>query len=100
MDIDDIYVCIHDDDDYCDCRKPKIGMLKKASFKYNIDLNKSYLIGDRWKDIECGQIAKCKESFFIDYSYDEPKPIGKFKIVKSLFECAMFIEKLEVNNGN
>lgn len=42
----------------CDCRKPKIGMLLKAKERFNIDLNKSWFIGDSDLDIECGQNAK------------------------------------------
>jgi D-glycero-D-manno-heptose 1,7-bisphosphate phosphatase len=71
--IDDIFVCIHGNEDNCDCRKPKPGLLKKASEKWNIDLKKSFFIGDRWKDIESGECMGCK-TIFIDYNYDELRP--------------------------
>jgi D-glycero-D-manno-heptose 1,7-bisphosphate phosphatase len=100
MNVDDIYSCFHDDDDNCNCRKPNIGMLIKASKKYQVDLEESYIIGDRWKDVKCGQIANCKEIFFIDYEYEEIKPVGKFKTVTSLFECSNFIKHLENNDAN
>ncbi len=50
----------------CDCRKPKPGMLLKASAEWNIDLSNSYLIGDRDSDIEAGNNAGVKESFLIE----------------------------------
>ena len=71
--IDDIYVCSHGKNDNCKCRKPKPGMLKKASKKWNINLKKSYLIGDRWKDIASGESMGCT-TIFIDYNYNENKP--------------------------
>ena len=48
--LDDIFVCYHDDQDNCKCRKPKPGLLMEASKKWNVDLTKSYMIGDRWKN--------------------------------------------------
>lgn len=68
--IDEIYSCYHDSQDNCDCRKPKPGMLLSAQKKYGINLKQSYVIGDRWKDIEAGKQVGCK-TIFIDYNYDE-----------------------------
>lgn len=44
----------------CDCRKPKPGMLLKAAEKFNIDLAKSWMVGDSDNDIEAGKKAGCK----------------------------------------
>ena len=55
--LDDIFMCIHDDVDNCKCRKPNPGMIFDAKSKWNIDLQKSFLIGDRWKDIQAGKNA-------------------------------------------
>jgi len=71
--IDEIIVCHHDKFDKCDCRKPKIGMIKRAEKKWKLDLKKSFLIGDRWRDIKAGNSAGCK-TIYIDYMYDERKP--------------------------
>lgn len=71
--IDDIFVCYHTDSDQCDCRKPKPGMLLDAAKKWNIDLAESFMVGDRWRDIEAGINAGCK-SLFIDFGYDEKRP--------------------------
>ena len=58
--IDGIYYCPHDEKDNCNCRKPKIGMFLKAKEDFNIDLNKSWIIGDSKSDIIAGQKARCK----------------------------------------
>lgn len=86
--IDLIKVCIHTDEDCCNCRKPRPGMILEAARDLKIDLTESFMIGDRWKDIEAGQRAGCKEIFFIDHSYDEKGPEGAFTVVNSLHECA------------
>ena len=71
--IDDIYTCFHDDKDFCACRKPKPGNIIKAALNYQIDLSNSYMIGDRWRDIESGENAGCK-TIYVDYNYKETKP--------------------------
>lgn len=71
--LDDVRVCHHDDGDGCDCRKPKPGLLLAAADAWDIDLGRSFMVGDRWRDIEAGRRAGCK-TVFIDYGYDEPRP--------------------------
>jgi D-glycero-D-manno-heptose 1,7-bisphosphate phosphatase len=68
--LDDIYVCWHGQDGECDCRKPLPGMLFQAAQDWQIDLEKSFMIGDRWRDVDIGYAAGCK-TIFIDYQYDE-----------------------------
>lgn len=68
--VDDVLVCPHDDYDNCHCRKPKPGMLLDAAAKWNIDLSRSYMIGDSWKDIEAGENAGCC-SILIDAVYNQ-----------------------------
>lgn len=57
---DDFRACTHDDADACDCRKPKPGMLRVLAKGWDIDLARSWMIGDTWKDIEAGQAAGCR----------------------------------------
>ena len=83
--IDDIYVCIHDDKDGCFCRKPKSGLLHWAGIEHNIDLKLSWMIGDRKSDIIAGISAGCK-TIFIDYNYNEIKPIDANYIIKDISE--------------
>jgi D-glycero-D-manno-heptose 1,7-bisphosphate phosphatase len=71
--IDDFFVCWHDDGDRCDCRKPLPGLLYSAAKRYEVDLRRSFLIGDRWRDIDAGAAAGCR-TVLIDYQYDERQP--------------------------
>ncbi len=71
--IDEFRTCYHDNGDGCDCRKPKSGSLIAAAEQHGVNLRASYVIGDRWRDIEAGERAGCK-TIFIDYGYDEPQP--------------------------
>lgn len=71
--IDEIRVCYHDDKDACQCRKPLPGLLLDAAYDYSLNLNQSFMIGDRWKDIEAGQRAGCK-TIWIDQQYTEKSP--------------------------
>ena len=66
----EIFVCYHDNYDHCDCRKPKPGLILRASDKYGLDLSQSWMIGDRWKDIAAGRAAGLK-TIFVDYHYAE-----------------------------
>ena len=54
------YYCPHLPEDNCDCRKPKPGMLLKASRELDIDLSQSWMIGDILNDIEAGRSCGCK----------------------------------------
>jgi len=87
------YVCYDDDTSNCDCRKPKIGLIKQSSNDLSIDIKRSFLIGDRWKDISAGQTAGVRETFFIDYSYPEKQPSQPFTLVKSLLEASVLVTR-------
>lgn len=58
--IDAFYYCPHRPDENCNCRKPKPGLLKKATSDLNIDLKSSWMIGDRESDMEAAKFAGCK----------------------------------------
>ncbi|MCI0412587.1 HAD family hydrolase [bacterium] len=87
--LDEIMVCYHDDEDHCGCRKPQPGMILQASRKYSIDLPSSFVIGDRWKDVEAGKRAGCK-TIFVDSRYLEEKPTADLA-VNSLEEAVPWI---------
>jgi D-glycero-D-manno-heptose 1,7-bisphosphate phosphatase len=91
--IDDIRVCYHIDSDNCSCRKPKPGMLLESAKDLKIDLTRSFMIGDRWRDIDAGQAAGCY-TYFIDYGYEEKKPDLPDMVVNSLKEASELILKL------
>jgi len=88
--LQDIRVCYHDDVDGCACRKPKPGMLLAAARDLGIDLARSFMVGDRWRDIEAGQRAGCR-TVFIDHGYDERRPEGFDFRTQSLTGAAEWI---------
>lgn len=92
--IDDFFVCYHDDEDACDCRKPKPGLLLQAANRYGLDCEQSFLIGDRWRDIDAGHNAFCS-TIFIDYGYAERGPSKPASVtVHSLVQAANWITRI------
>jgi D-glycero-D-manno-heptose 1,7-bisphosphate phosphatase len=71
--VDALYFCPHDNADACHCRKPKPGLLVDAARDLGLDLTASFMVGDRWSDVEAGQRAGCR-TVYIDVGYLEPKP--------------------------
>jgi D-glycero-D-manno-heptose 1,7-bisphosphate phosphatase len=57
--LDEILVCPHDETDRCPCHKPKPGLLTEAAFKWQLNLDHSYVISDKWQDAEAARIAGC-----------------------------------------
>jgi D-glycero-D-manno-heptose 1,7-bisphosphate phosphatase len=89
--IDAIMICYHDDQDACRCRKPLPGLLLMAAAKYGIDLGASFMVGDRWRDVEAGNGAGCR-TILIDYAYGERAPSSPPDLrVASLLEAAIWI---------
>ena len=88
--LDRIYVCTHDDADQCDCRKPKPGMLFNGAADYSIDLKQSFLIGDRWRDIDAGRAAGCR-TIFINRHYSEKQPDSPDALVETTAQAAAWI---------
>jgi D-glycero-D-manno-heptose 1,7-bisphosphate phosphatase len=107
--IEKIYYCPHHKDGSvekykieCDCRKPKPGMLLKAKEEYNLALESSYMIGDRYKDIQFGQNNGLKTIMVMsgyglgEFSYQKEswRQQPDF-ICKNLIDAAKLIEKIE-----
>jgi len=55
--IDAVYYCPHGSSDGCACRKPRTGMLERASRELGVDVQRSFVVGDRYIDIECARNA-------------------------------------------
>jgi histidinol-phosphate phosphatase family protein len=53
--LDDILVCPHDADDQCSCRKPLPGLFMEAAFKWHVDLERSFVISDKWQDAQAAR---------------------------------------------
>lgn len=90
--IDRVEVCYHPGQGQsdCDCRKPRPGMLLRAARELGIDLAQSWMVGDRWRDIDCGHAAGSR-TIFIDRGYTEAlKQQPNFR-VKNLLEAAEII---------
>ena len=88
--IDGIYICPHHPDkgfegerpEYkfdCDCRKPKPGLFFQAAKEFNIDITKSYMIGDSNNDILAGNEAGCLNCYLV-----EPRANSLFKTIKKI----------------
>jgi D-glycero-D-manno-heptose 1,7-bisphosphate phosphatase len=58
--IDATYFCPHAPEDECECRKPQPGMILQGAREHHVDLRRSFLIGDKQSDIECGRNAGVK----------------------------------------
>ncbi len=57
--LDDILVCPHDETDRCPCRKPNPGLIMEAGFKWHLDLDRSFVVSDKWQDAEAARLAGC-----------------------------------------
>jgi D-glycero-D-manno-heptose 1,7-bisphosphate phosphatase len=89
--LDEMRVCPHDDRDQCRCRKPLPGLLLQPPL-YAID--RSVMIGDRWRDIEAGRAAGCRATILVDHGYGEALPHDPDLRVGSLPEAAEWILRL------
>jgi D-glycero-D-manno-heptose 1,7-bisphosphate phosphatase len=58
--VDAVLMCPHDDIDNCVCRKPKPGLLLQAMERFDIDRERSVMVGDRWRDVVAGKAAGCR----------------------------------------
>lgn len=83
-------VCYHDDRDACECRKPKPGLILDAARELSLDLGRSFMVGDRWRDIEAGRAAGVK-TVWLDYGYDEKRPDAFDLRTDSLINAAEWI---------
>ncbi len=88
--VDRFIMCYHDSGDGCKCRKPLPGMLLAGAEEFDIDLASSYMVGDRWRDVDAGIAAGCR-TLFIDFGYDEKQPDSSTPKVSSLLEAAKII---------
>jgi D-sedoheptulose 7-phosphate isomerase len=96
--LDDVRVCYHDDGDHCACRKPQPGLLLQAARDWDIDLPGSFVVGDRWKDIQAGRRAGC-QAIWVDNGYTEGEPDNPDCRVRSLVEAADWILRCHAWNA-
>jgi D-glycero-D-manno-heptose 1,7-bisphosphate phosphatase len=88
--VDEIRTCYHDDADQCSCRKPAPGMLLEAALTHDLDLSASFMVGDRWRDVEAGFGAGCR-TVFLDRGYRERRQVRADEVVRSVPEAVAWI---------
>jgi len=86
----EIRTCFHDDADHCSCRKPEPGMLLDAARAHELDLTESFMVGDRWRDVEAGSRAGCR-TVFLDRGYREKHAMRPDAVVRSLPQAVTWI---------
>ncbi len=97
--LDAVAVCPHDDGDACDCRKPKPGLILSTAAGLGTDLDRSVVVGDRWRDVEAGRRAGCA-TVFIDHGYNEARPEALDAVTRSLAEAVPLIIRLSRRTGD
>lgn len=93
--VDATYYCPHTEESHCDCRKPKTKLAIDAIERFDIDVSKSYVIGDWWRDIELGKRIGVKTILVGDYSKKRGIYSDADFVVPSLYDAA----KLIVDDG-
>jgi D-glycero-D-manno-heptose 1,7-bisphosphate phosphatase len=97
--IDRVEVCYDAGDSPSECRKPRPGMLLRAAREMDIDLKASWMVGDRWRDVDCGHNAGCR-TIFIDNGYSEELRATPDYRVASLLEAARLITQINTQLNN
>ncbi len=99
--LDGIYTCTHaspnkGESDGCGCRKPKIGLMEQAALELNLDLEKSYVVGDRFKDVEMARNAGAKAILVLTgYGKGELEFLGPSSKVQADFVAEDLAEAVE-----
>lgn len=75
--MDKAYVCPHSEEQACECRKPKTGMLIKAAREFELDLSRCIVIGDRWSDMLAAKKAGTKKILVMTGAGKES--LGKYR---------------------
>ncbi len=100
--IDGVYYCPHlpdgDVPEYaveCDCRKPKPGLLLRAADDHNVDLARSYAVGDGERDIQAAQAAGCRAAVLVEPSPQDAAETAAEVVVPHVAAAADWILKTE-----
>ena len=86
----DVLTCYHDKHDACSCRKPKPGMILEAARCWPLALEHSFLVGDRWSDVEAGQAAGVR-SILVNTPYSGSDRCTPERTVRDLVEATAWI---------
>jgi len=77
----DVFHCPHGPESSCDCRKPKPGMLLKAKYQYDIDMEKSWMIGDSEVDISAAISCGIENTILVRSGHKIDESISKAKFI-------------------
>ena len=81
-------------------RKPRPGMLFKAARELNIELGRSYMVGDRWRDIDAGHAAGCR-TIFVDQGYRESlRTVPDFRVNNLLHAAEIILSMAEYSHSD
>ena len=88
--LDGVKVCYHRDGDGCACRKPKPGLLLEAAREWSLDLRRSFMVGDRWRDVSAGRAAGCT-TVLVGDGYGEAFPDAPDLVAASVVDASAMI---------
>jgi D-glycero-D-manno-heptose 1,7-bisphosphate phosphatase len=95
--VDSFWTCPHDDRDGCDCRKPLPGLLQRAARFHDVDLQSSFMVGDRWRDIDAGRAAGCRTVLIHDPRHSEAVSASPDFVAADIVEAAAWIADQSVS---
>ena len=81
IEILDVFFCPHTPESNCDCRKPKPGMFNQANEKHNIDMEKSWMIGDKEADVAAANSAGIKNTILVKSGHTIDEENSKVKFI-------------------
>lgn len=85
-----VYMCPHSQKAGCDCRKPKPGMLLTGQAEFGLDMSQSFMVGDRYTDMQAALAAGVKP-IFLDHKYVETPAFSGILRVSNLLEASKAI---------
>lgn len=89
------YFCPHVQEDNCNCRKPKTGMLEEAAKDFDLVLEESWMIGDKSSDIYAGKNAGCKTIYILTEKDNIEQIKNADFVAKNLLEAANYLLNYE-----
>ncbi len=94
IEISQVELCPHGPNDGCRCRKPKTGMIDNILKNYDVDLENSWLIGDKSSDIKCAQNSNIRNSIQVKsgHDFDENTSLADF-VCNSIKDIPIIIKK-------
>ena len=94
IEILNVFHCPHSPDESCNCRKPKPGMLLNAKVKYNVDMQNSWMVGDRENDIKAANEAGIQNTILVRSGHNiDERNSNAVHIIDSIKDINQVIKK-------